>query len=98
MVIEFHDTEVGNTLAGRWNNIDYDYQAEEIIQENALGHSDIVRFVLLDDQGERAVWEKSGVAADSVTLTKKSDRFTGQWELGLSWTEAHYERKYGKQS
>jgi hypothetical protein len=95
MNIEFHDIEVGNTLAGRWRDIDYDYQAEEIIQEMALGHPDIVKFVLFDDEGERAIWEKE-VNGKAVTLTWTAPRFTGQWRLNLPFTETDHARKYGR--
>lgn len=94
MKIEIHDSEVGNTLAGRWNNIDYDYQAEEIIQEMALGHAEMVKYILLDDEGERAVWEKE-VAGTKVTLTNRSPRFTGDWQVGTVFTEMDHQRKYG---
>lgn len=33
MILEIHDNEVGNTLAGRVNNIDYDYMAEQWVQD-----------------------------------------------------------------
>lgn len=85
MNIELHDSEVGNSLAGRLRNIDYDYQAEEWIQEMALGHPGIVKFILSDEQGERAVWEKEA-DGESVTLTTISPRYTGEWQTGLPWT------------
>lgn len=95
MNLELHDDEVGNTLAGRWKNIDYDYQAEEIIQEMALGHPGMVRFVLVDDEGERAVWTKE-INGDRVTLTWTAPRFTGEWQLNLPWTREDHRRKYGE--
>lgn len=96
MIIEFHDKEVGNTLAGRWNNIDYDYQAEEIIQEIALGpdFNNIVRFALTDALGLRALWEKE-VNGNSVILSWTSPRFTGEWKVNLTWTREMWQRKYG---
>jgi hypothetical protein len=94
MMIEGHDTEAGNTLAFRCKNIDYDYQAEEIIQEIALGHFNVVKFILLDDLGERARWEKE-IKGKEVTLVSRSERFTGEWRLNLSFTEEDHRRKYG---
>jgi hypothetical protein len=95
MNLELHDTEEGNTLAAIQRNIDYDYQAEETIQELALGYPDIVKFILKDDEGVRAVWEKE-VNGDRVTLTETSPRFTGEWQLGLPFTKADHRRKYGE--
>jgi len=82
MILEVHDNEEGNTLAGRVNNIDYDYQAEQWVQdidEPATILHPIVRFVLLDGEGERAVWEKDG---ENITLVRCAPRFTGQWQVG----------------
>jgi chaperone required for assembly of F1-ATPase len=33
MYLELHDNEVGNSLSAQINNIDYDYQAEQWVQE-----------------------------------------------------------------
>jgi len=82
MILEVHDNEVGNTLAGRVNNIDYDYQAEQWVQdidENPNAQHPVVRYVLLDAEGERAVWEKDG---ENITLVRRAPRFTGQWQVG----------------
>lgn len=86
MILEIHDTEVGNTLNGRHPAIDYDYQAEMWVQELAPDKPECVRFVLLDSLGERAVWEKPGVGAKSVKLVSRSSRFTGDWQLGVEFT------------
>lgn len=86
MTLEIHDTEAGNTLNGRVNNIDYDYMAEQWVQELAPQQAECVRYVLLDGAGERAVWEKPGPGANSVTLVSRSPRFTGEWQLGLPFT------------
>jgi len=82
MILEVHDNEEGNSLAGRVNDIDYDYQAEQWVQdidEPANIPHPVVRFVLLDSEGERAVWEKDG---ENITLVKRAPRFRGQWQVG----------------
>ena len=76
-------TPVSNEITGRVQEIEYDYQAEEwaknfatILQENnAL-------ITLVDDEGERAVWEKTGMV---VVLKSRSLRFTGKWQVGISF-------------
>jgi hypothetical protein len=91
MYIELHDSEVGNTLSGRWNNIDYDYQAEMCVQ-SMWHNNDIVKYVLFDEEGERAVWEKVG---NTLVPTSRANRFTGQWNIGTAYTETDYQRQYG---
>lgn len=81
MLLEIHDTEEGNTLNGKVNNLDYDYMAEQWVQDLAAEQPECVRFILFDHLGERARWEKPGPGATSVSLVWKSDRFTGEWVL-----------------
>ncbi len=86
MHLEIHDHEVDNSLTGRVSNIDYDYQAEQWIQEvcEPLGVPLFAQYaVLLDDDGIRARW--TFYEDGSVALTKKSDRFQGQWQLNLKF-------------
>lgn len=85
MILEIHDTETGNTLNGRVNAIDYDYQAEQWVQELAPTQDHCVRYILIDEWGEKAVWEKPGVGARSVQLVRRSDRFTGHWQMGTEF-------------
>lgn len=93
MILEIHDAEVGNTLAGRVNEIDYDYQAEQWVQDimtetaengriserRMTGAAPLAKFILKDDLGERATWD---VVEDfGVKLASKTDRFQGEWVL-----------------
>lgn len=86
MILEIHDTETGNTLNGRVKDLDYDYMAEQWVQELAPMQVEFVRFVLMDDVGERAVWEKPESGATSVKLVSRSPRFTGEWQVGTEFT------------
>lgn len=92
MTLELHDNEE-NSLVARIKNIDYDYQAEMVVQEEVPGHrrsydcppgesrgQHLVRVVLVDDDGERARWE---IKDGKTVLVVKSERFTGEWELGI---------------
>jgi len=87
MLLEIHDTEVGNTLTGRVNNIDYDYMAEQWVQDlvtdekKNLSNREFAldKIVLTDGAGIRAVWKiHKNLDAE---LVEKSERFTGQWVL-----------------
>ena len=88
MNLEFHDSEVGNSLAGIQRNLDYDFQAEQMVQDTLTGNNSasgrgIIKFILTDDLGERAVWE---IQPDKrVALTKKAERFLGEWMIGSAF-------------
>lgn len=63
MILEVHDTEEGNTLTGRVKEIDYDYQAEQWVQDlidmeaqNPPLKFRLAKFILQDDHGQRAAW------------------------------------------
>ena len=97
MILEFHDSETGNTLAGRVP-VDYDYQAEEWVKDAGFAHENEVRFVLKNDDGSvRAVWEKNE-AATEITLTECNEfacnAFGGDWQKGTVWTREQWERQY----
>jgi hypothetical protein len=87
MILEVHDNEPGNTLAGKVNNIEYDYMAEQWVQDLVTNEKQrleppkftLDKFVLMDSQGARAVWKvhENGDAE----LIEKTERFTGQWVL-----------------
>lgn len=86
MILEIHDTEVANSLAGRVNNIDYDYQAEQWVQDivsDEPREPALAEMILLDDQGPRAKWKihENGAAE----LVERSPRFTGEWQLNLKF-------------
>ena len=85
MILEIHDSEPGNSLAGRVNELDYDYQAEQWVQDIIKKESTIpqrfplAKFILKDSEGERATWEV--VENFGVKLATKSIRFQGEWVL-----------------
>lgn len=91
MILEIHDNEVGNTLAGQVNNIDYDYMAEQWVQDLVTDESKgsnrqnrLDKMVLKDDLGVRAVWKiHENLDAE---LIEKSDRFRGEWVLNLPFS------------
>lgn len=91
MILEIHDNEVGNTLAGQVNNIDYDYMAEQWVQDLVTDESKGLKrqhrfdkMVLKDDLGVRAVWKiHENLDAE---LIEKSERFSGEWVLNLPFS------------
>ena len=83
MKLEFHDSEVGNTLTGAVSGIDYDYQAEQWVQDTR-DRDDIVKWILRDNQGVRCVWERPQGNKEMPSITQRSARFSGKWEKGPS--------------
>ena len=93
MRLEVHDTEPGNTLTATVNHLDYDYMAEQWVQDIMKDESrgerhskfPLDRFVLIDHLGVRAVWKVSLNEQNEpeVSLVEKSDRFTGQWRMDI---------------
>lgn len=94
MILEIHDTEAGNTLAGRVNHIEYDYMAEQWVQDLVTDETKMVvsgsqrfpldKMILKDELGVRAVWKiHENLDAE---LVEKSERFTGQWVLNHRFT------------
>jgi hypothetical protein len=84
MQLELHDAEAGNTLKGTVSRLDLDYQAEQWVQDLASDrrHNDIIKWVLKDGQGVRAVWERPVGDTGMPEITQRSPRFQGQWERG----------------
>lgn len=86
MILEVHDIEVGNTLTASIKNIDYDYMAEQWVQDLVSDAIQQTRpnfpwdqIILNDDIGVRAIWKiHENLDAE---LIQKSDRFTGEWVL-----------------
>lgn len=86
MILEVHDVEVGNSLLAKIKNLDYDYQAEQWVQDfmndremrRTLPH-ELDQFILFDENGVRATWRVHNNS--SVELTEKSERFKGKWVL-----------------
>jgi len=90
MILEIHDNEVGNTLAARVKDIDYDYQAEEWVKEESFRYAQTRKIILLNDDGtERAVWERS---EDLNSYTKVSG-VHGDWKVGTVWTRELWEQQ-----
>lgn len=86
MILEIHDSEEGNSHAGSVKNLDYDYQAEQwvqdIMQDEVNGKPKkfpLKSFKLMDGYGVRATWDV--VENFGVKLTNRSERFTGKWLL-----------------
>ena len=93
LTIELHDSEPGNTLAARIGSdgtVAYDYQAEQWVQDTAREKQSqdprpnrwIVRWVLFDGDGERAVWERASGDPGLPKLVRASPRFRGEWKVG----------------
>lgn len=89
MILQLHDSET-DSLAATIPHVDYDHQAEQWIIDT---HKDwkacvsdpgrwVVRWILLDDEGERAVWERKPNDSGMPALVKAADRFTGSREMG----------------
>lgn len=82
MILELHDNEIGNTLVARIKNIDYDYQAEQWVQDT-VDRMTVIKWVLIDDNGIRCVWERNvGETGKIPDITKRSSRFVGDWQRG----------------
>lgn len=82
MTLEFHDNETGNTLCAVARNLDYDYQAEQHVQDSSRERPFLVKWVLSDDQGTRCVWERPEGNTGFPNITRRSPRFRGKWEKG----------------
>lgn len=92
MILEIHDVEGGNTLCGRVNDLDYDYQAEQWVQDivamekkrESKPQHRLDRIVLKDDAGARAEWKVHENL--DVELVSKAHRFAGEWEMNRRFT------------
>ena len=86
MILEVHDTEVGNSHLASIKDIDYDYMAEQWVQDFMNDETkrqrtkfNIASFILKDEEGVRAVWQV--YENFDVALVEKSERFQGEWVL-----------------
>lgn len=91
MFLEIHDKEVGNSLAGKVKNIDYDYMAEQWVQEIVSDPTkrslSLDQFILKDEQGVRAIWKvHENMDAE---LIERSERFRGEWVLNYRFVPNH---------
>lgn len=84
MILRLHDDQA-NSLVAAISDIDYDYQAELWIIDT---HDDrracdpgqgnwVVRWILSDDEGERAVWERKPSDSKMPELVRAAERFAG---------------------
>lgn len=82
--LEFHDDRYDDPLEGSKQSspthagtvyVDYDYQAEQHVIDGRLDYPHIVRWVLRDDLGTRAIWVRT---TKDTALVAKSPRFTGE--------------------
>jgi hypothetical protein len=101
MILEVHDTEEINSLAATVKNLDYDYQAEQWVQDIMTDEVNggprkfaLAKFILKDDQGIRAVWKV--LPNMDVAIVEKSPRFTGEWVLNLPFTPRRKEQYDGE--
>jgi len=81
MMLELHDSEVGKTLAAKVDPVDYDYQAEQWVQETH-DRTTIVKWILYDGVGIRCVWERPQGSLEMPNITQRSTRFSGTWQQG----------------
>jgi len=71
MFVEFHDAEKGNTFCAVHRNIDYEYQAEMIVQESCKDDPQIVLWALFTDDGVHLrTWERTSSSFDEITLSQ----------------------------
>lgn len=93
LILELHDSEQDSLSAriGKDGTIEYDYQAEQWVQETApdRNHQDphpgrwVVRWVLKSPDGsERAVWERPSGDTGLPKLVRVSSDFRGEWVVG----------------
>lgn len=81
MILELHDSEEGDTLDARIPHLDYDYQAEQWVWDTRSSEG-VVKWILLDEQGVRCVWERPQGSMEMPNITQRSQRFQGEWERG----------------
>jgi len=86
MYLELHDGETGKTLTAKIQELDYDYQAEQWVQDTYSDpHAkDVVKWELHDNKGLRCVWERPANSSATPNITQRSPRFQGTWEKGPS--------------
>ena len=84
MILELHDTEVGKTLTATIRNISFDYQAEQYVLDTyayPMAES-VVKWILIDDEGDRCVWERPAGSSHIPEITSRATRFQGRWQRG----------------
>lgn len=92
-LLQLHDGEAENSLVaeiGTDGTIVLDSQVEQKVRSTAADVRTqnpepgrwVVRWVLSDAHGERAVWERAAGHAGAPRLVRKSSRFQGTWKIG----------------
>ncbi len=82
MTLELHDNEAGKTLRAKIFRLDFDYQAEQWVQDTSRDDPEVIKWILIDDDGTRCVWERPVGSTDFPEITQRSARFTGEWKRG----------------
>ena len=88
MMLKLFDTEVDSPLAAVVNDIDYDYQAEQWVQDTARGTGTqtpgrwVVRWELYDGVGLRAQWQRPDGDKGLPKLVAASTYYEGEWKVG----------------
>jgi len=84
MYLELHSGEEGNSLTAKIKYINYDYEAEEWVQDthNDDRAANVIKWVLCDEIGVRCVWERPNGASSMPDIAQRSSRFTGEWVKG----------------
>jgi len=84
MKLEHHDDKVNDPIKNpkqsapthcATSEMDYDYQAEQWVIDSTKDHPWEVKWILIDELGPRAIWERR---ANGTELVAKADRFTGE--------------------
>lgn len=87
MNLHLYDTDQANPLAATVRNLDYDYQAEQWVQDSAKdprsqGTHWVVKWELHDGVGLRARWERPDQDPGLPKLVAVSTYWTGEWKVG----------------
>lgn len=89
MILKLIDTEANNPLAALIKDIDFDYQAEQWVQDTARDRESqnpirwVVRWELHDEIGLRAQWERPDGDKGLPKLVAVSTYYTGDWKVGV---------------
>jgi len=71
MFLEIHDNEVGNSLMGVAYSLDYEYQAEMHVIEQAKDTPQAVRWILFTEEGSALrIWERNGLKPKEIFLSE----------------------------
>lgn len=92
MILELHDAEPDSLVAriGAGGALHHDYQAEQWVLETYALESArdarpgrwVVLWVLTDEHGVRARWERATGDPQCPRLVLAAPRYTGDWKVG----------------